>query len=90
LAALAPELTRSDPEVKKRIRVDMVNYKDQVLQFMPGRKAVDREKAFFVIFSTMLGAIEFARMMPDAAARQRVLTNTRDFLLHSFDTGERG
>jgi TetR/AcrR family transcriptional repressor of nem operon len=57
---------------------------------MPGRKPVDREKAFFVIFSTMLGAIEFARMMPDAAARQRVLTNTRDFLLHSFDTGERG
>jgi TetR/AcrR family transcriptional repressor of nem operon len=89
LAALAPELTRSDPEVKKRILADMVNYKDQLLQFMPGRRAVDREKAFFVIFSTMIGAVEFARMMPDAAVRQRVLANTRDFLLHSFDPGVR-
>jgi TetR/AcrR family transcriptional repressor of nem operon len=84
LAALAPELTRSDPEVKKRIFVDMVNYKDQMLRFMPGRRTVDREKAFFAIFSTMLGAVEFARMMPDAAARQRVLASARDFLLHSF------
>jgi TetR/AcrR family transcriptional repressor of nem operon len=84
LAALAPELTRSDPEVKKRIREDMVNYKDQVLRFMPGRRTADRERAFFAIYSTMLGAIEFARMMPDAAARQRVLANARDFLLHSF------
>jgi TetR/AcrR family transcriptional regulator, transcriptional repressor for nem operon len=84
LAALAPELTRSDPEVKKRIRVDMVNYKDRVLQFMPGRSAADRERAFFVIFPAMLGAIAFARMMPGAAVKKRVLANTRDFLLHSF------
>jgi TetR/AcrR family transcriptional regulator, transcriptional repressor for nem operon len=89
LAALAPELTRSDPEVKRRILADMVDYKDRILPFMPGRKAVDRESAFFVIFSTMIGAIEFARMMPDAAVRKRVLANTRDFLLHSFDTGAR-
>jgi len=84
LAALAPELTRSDPDVKKRIREDMINYKEQVLQFMPGRRAADRERAFFLIFSTMLGTIEFARMMPDAATRQRVLASARDFLLHSF------
>jgi TetR/AcrR family transcriptional repressor of nem operon len=84
LAALAPELARSAPEVKKRLRTDMVNYKDRMLQFMPGRKPMDRERAFFVIFSTMLGAIEFARVMPDAAARQRVLSYARDFLLASF------
>jgi TetR/AcrR family transcriptional repressor of nem operon len=51
---------------------------------MPGRRAADRERAFFLIFSTMLGTIEFARMMPDAATRQRVLASARDFLLHSF------
>lgn len=84
LAALAPELARSDQEVKKRISADMVNYKDQLLRFMPGRRTVDRERAFFVIFSTMLGAIEMGRMIPDPAARQRMLAATRDFLLDSF------
>lgn len=84
MAALAPELARSEPEVKKRILEEMVRYKDQLVPFMPGRRAVDRERAFFVIFSTMIGAIEMARMMPDPAARQRILTQTRDFLLKSF------
>jgi TetR/AcrR family transcriptional regulator, transcriptional repressor for nem operon len=84
LAALGPELARSMPEMKKRIGTAMVNYKGLMLPFMPGRTTVDREKAFFVIFSTMVGATELARMMPDAAARQRVLANARDFLLGSF------
>ncbi len=84
MAALAPELARSEPEVKKRIVEEMVKYKDQLVRFMPGRRATDRERAFFVIFSTMIGAIEMARMMPDPAAKQRILTQTRDFLLKSF------
>jgi TetR/AcrR family transcriptional regulator, transcriptional repressor for nem operon len=84
MAALAPELARSEPEVKKRILEETVRYKNQLVPFMPGRRLVDRERAFFVIFSTMIGAIEMARMMPDPAARQRILTQTRDFLLKSF------
>jgi TetR/AcrR family transcriptional repressor of nem operon len=83
LAALAPEMARSGPEVKTRILEEMVNYKDQLVRLMPGRRAVDRERAFFVIFSTMIGAVELARMMPDAA-RQRVLAQARYFLLDSF------
>jgi TetR/AcrR family transcriptional repressor of nem operon len=83
LAALAPELARSEPEVKGRVLEEMVKYKDQLIPFMPGRRAADRERAFFVIFSTMIGAIEMARMMPDGA-RQRVLTQIKDFLLKSF------
>jgi hypothetical protein len=39
----------------------MVNYKDQLLRFLPGSRAVDRERAFFVIVSTMIGAIEMGR-----------------------------
>ena len=84
MAALAPEMARTGPEVKKRIVEEMVKYKDQLTPYMPGRRAVDREKAFFAIFSTMIGAIELARMMPDPAARQRVLAQTRDFLLAAF------
>jgi TetR/AcrR family transcriptional regulator, transcriptional repressor for nem operon len=84
LAALGPELARSVPETKKHIGAALLNYKGLMLPFMPGRTSAEREKAFFLIFSTMVGAISFARMMPDAAAKQRVLANARDFLAGSF------
>ena len=84
LAALASELARAGKEMKGQILAEMTNYKDRMLRFMPGRRAVDKERAFTVIFSTMVGAVEIARMMPDPGARAKLLASTRDFLLHSF------
>ena len=83
-AALGPELARSGQHVKQRISATIREYKDQLLPFMPGRRAVDRERTFFLIFSTLLGAIEIARMIPDPGAQEQILRNTRDFLLNSF------
>jgi TetR/AcrR family transcriptional repressor of nem operon len=84
LAALAPELARSDQNIKAQIAAELVNYKSRMVPFMPGRRSVDKERAFFVIFSTMIGAIEIARMLPERAMREKVLASTRDFLLGSF------
>jgi TetR/AcrR family transcriptional regulator, transcriptional repressor for nem operon len=84
LAALASELPRAGKEMKGQILAEMTNYQNQMLRFMPGRRTADKERAFTVIFSTMIGAVEIARMMPDAAAREKVLASTRDFLLRSF------
>ena len=84
LAALAPELARADKNMKPQIAAELVNYKSRMLPFMPGRRSADRERAFFVIFSTMIGAIEIARMLPERAMREKVLASTRDFLLGSF------
>ena len=44
----------------------------------------DKERAFFAIFSTMIGATALSRILP-AQARARVLASARDFLLRSFD-----
>ena len=84
LAALAPELARGGKEMRARMLAEMTTYKDQMLRFMPGRRARDKERAFFVIFSTMIGAVEIARMMPDPVTRERVLRSATDFLLRSF------
>jgi TetR/AcrR family transcriptional repressor of nem operon len=84
LPTLAPELARTDEGMKAQILGELVNYKDRMIPFMPGRRTADKERAFFVIFSTMIGAIEIARMLPEPVMRERVLTNARDFLLHSF------
>jgi TetR/AcrR family transcriptional repressor of nem operon len=84
LAALAPELARAEKAMKAGIFKELMNYKNRMLPFMPGRRAADRERAFVVIFSTMLGAVGIARILPDRAARASVLTSVRDFLLSSF------
>jgi len=84
LAALSPELARADERMKPQIVAELVNYRNRMVPFMPGRRTVDKERAFFAIFSTMIGAIEIARMIPDPATREIVLASARDFLLRSF------
>ena len=70
--------------MKPQIVAELVNYKSRMLPFMPGQRAADKERAFFVIFSTMIGAVDIARILPDRAMREKVLAGTRDFLLRSF------
>jgi TetR/AcrR family transcriptional repressor of nem operon len=83
LATLGPELARVEKTMKPQIVAELVNYKSRMVPFMPGRRAVDKERAFFAIFSTMTGAVEIARMLPDPV-REKVLGSARDFLLRSF------
>jgi TetR/AcrR family transcriptional regulator, transcriptional repressor for nem operon len=84
LTALAPELARLDKRMKPQMVAELVNYKSQMLPFMPGRRTADKERAFFAIFSTMIGATEIARMLPDPSMREKVLGSARDFLLRSL------
>ena len=84
LAALAPELARADHAMKGPIRAALIKYKARMLPLMPGRQTAEKERAFFTIFSTMIGAVAIARVLPDQAARARVLASARDFLLSSF------
>ena len=84
LAALSPELARADKRMKPQIAAELVNYKSRMLPFMPGQRTADKDRAFFSIFSTMVGAMEIARMLPEHAMREKVLGTAREFLLRSF------
>jgi TetR/AcrR family transcriptional regulator, transcriptional repressor for nem operon len=84
LAALSPELARADKSMKPQIVAELVNYKSRMLPFMPGQRTADKERAFFAIFSTMIGAVGIARILPERAMREKVLASARGFLLHSF------
>ena len=88
MPALAPELARADKGMKPQIVAELAAYKGRMQPFMPGRRTVDKERAFFVIFSTMIGAMELARMLPDPAMREKVLESARDFLLRSFKSSQ--
>jgi len=84
LTTLTPELAQMSKTMKPQIVAELVNYRSRMLPYMPGRRTVDKERAFFSTFSTMIGAIEIARMLPDPAIREKVLGSARDFLLRSF------
>ena len=84
LPALAPELARAGKAMKPRIFEELKKYRSRMLPFMPGQGTADKESAFFAIFSTMVGAIEIARMMPEPALREKVLASACDLLLRSF------
>lgn len=84
LTALGAELARVEATMKGQFFADLVEYKDKMLPFMPGRRRADKERAFFVIFSTMIGAMQLARALHHPAAQEKVLASTRDFLLSSF------
>ncbi len=84
LTALAPELARVGEKMRPRVFREMVKYRDRMLPFMPGRRTADKERAFFVIFSAMVGAVAIARVLPEGAVQEKVLASTREFLLSSF------
>src|SRR5256885_13142013 len=46
IAALAPEIARAAPAVKKRIAAAMKARRGRMLEFMPGRTADERERSF--------------------------------------------
>ena len=80
VAALATEIARAKPSIRKRVAGLMKAW----VQFMPGVTPKERERNFFVIFSAMAGAVSIARILADPAERQKVLDSMRNHLLHSF------
>lgn len=83
LAALACDLGRGDKAMKARIPREVTRYRNRLLPYMPGRRDAEKERSFLLIFSTMIGAVQIARLLPKPA-RAKVLATARRFLLRSF------
>jgi TetR/AcrR family transcriptional repressor of nem operon len=84
VAALAPEIARAKPAVRKRISRLMKERAARWLEFMPGKTAAERERNFFIIFSAMAGAVSIARLLTEAADREKVLAGMREHILQSI------
>lgn len=84
IAALAPEIARAAPAVRKKVAGLMKARRARMLKFMPGATASEKEKNFNAIFTAMAGAVAVARIFPDPRERERLLNSARDHLLESF------
>ena len=81
IAALAPEISRTKPSVKKRIAGMLNQHRDELMPFVPGNTIAEKERNFIVTVSAMAGAVSVARTMTDVADKQRTLETVRDYLL---------
>ena len=84
MAALAPEIARAAPAVKKRVASVLNERRKLMTEYMPGASFTEREKNFSVIFPAMAGAMALARIMPEIEQKQSILDSMRDHLLSSF------
>ena len=84
IAALAPEISRTKPPVKKRIEQMLKQHREEMLPFVPGRSAAEKTRTFILTITAMAGAIAFARTMTDLEAKERILNTVRDHLLAAF------
>ena len=84
IAALAPEIARAAPAVRKRIAGTLKAWRKRMLEFMPGGTAAERERNFTIIFTAMAGAVSIARILPDPVEKQNILSSVREHLLQSF------
>lgn len=84
IAALAPDIARARPAVKRRSSAAILKFRQEILPFMPGKDEDEKATNFLAILSSMVGAIALARTMPDPDVRQRILDRVQDHLLASF------
>ena len=84
IAALAPDMARTRPALKRRISAAILKFRQGLLPFMPGCNPEEKAANFLAIFSSMVGTIAIARTMPDAAVRLKILNTVREHLLQSF------
>lgn len=81
IPALAPDISRTKPPVKRRIAVMLKHHRDQIMPFVPGNTAAEKERNFIVALSALSGAVSLARTMTDPADKRRILDTVRDNLL---------
>ncbi len=83
IAALAPEISRTKPAVRKRIAAMLKEHRAEIMTFAPGNTPEEKETNFIVAMSAMAGAISLARAMTEREDKQRILSTVRDHLLAS-------
>ena len=84
IAALAPDIARMRPAIKKKIRGSMDAYRSQLVEFMPGDDLAEKEKNFALIFTTMVGTMAVARTMSEREEKEKLLALVRNHLLTNF------
>ena len=83
IAALAPDISRTKPSIKRRIAAMLKQHRDEILPFVPGHNVEEKAKNFILAMTAMAGAVALARTLTDPGDKERILATVRDHLLAS-------
>ncbi len=84
MAALAPDISRTAPALRRKIQASMEAYKKQIVEFMPGSNTAEKQTNFTLIFTAMVGAMSLARTLSVKEEKERVLSAVCNHLLRTF------
>lgn len=84
LSALAPEIARKPPAVRKRVEGYLDAYRERLLPFVPGRTREEKLITCRLLFSSMAGVLMMARMTSDPQVREQRLREARSFFIRQF------
>lgn len=84
IAALASDIARIPAAMKQQISAAILNFRANLIPFMPGKTEPEKSSNYLKIMTSMVGAIAIARTMLDRTVRQSILDSVRDTLLASF------
>ena len=84
LAALAPEIARKPPAVRKRIEAHLDAYRERLLPFVPGQTREEKTTTCRLLFSSMAGVLMIARMTSDPQVREQRLMEARSLFIKQF------
>lgn len=88
LAALCTDITRLPARERWRIERPLMNYIDEMAQFVKGATDQERRRHALLLFSSMAGVVSAARAIPDQQAREELLQGAREFYTSHFDGTE--
>ena len=90
IPTLGIDISRQHPQTQKAAQNTINKFTQRMARFMPGKTASKREENFFILFSSLVGAVTMARMISDPKKRERILKTNRALLLRSFANGAAG
>jgi TetR/AcrR family transcriptional repressor of nem operon len=88
IPTLGTDISRQNQQTRKAAQNTIKKFIERMANFMPGRTSFDRQNNFYILFSSLVGAVTMARMISDANSRERILEANRQFLIRSFIDGK--
>ena len=84
IATLGIDVSRQEPPTRKAAQKAIEDFIERMTRFMPGESKSGRRDNFYVLFSSLVGAVTMARMISDPRMRERILQSNREVLLKTF------
>lgn len=84
IPTLGSDISRQELHTQEAAQSTIKSFVKRMARLMPGGTKIEREDNFYLLFSSLVGAVTMARMSSDTQTRERILDSSRRLLLKTF------